>query len=54
MSKYETPRIKVVEFEPTDIIQTSGLIAGGSTDIGDGTPVIPGIPTTVEDLNGEY
>ncbi len=43
MNKYEAPRIDVIEFEATDIIQTSGLTNGGSATI-PGTGVIVPIP----------
>ncbi len=43
MSKYEAPRIDVIEFEVTDIIQTSGLTNGGNASI-PGTGVIVPIP----------
>ena len=55
MNKYETPRIDVIEFEATDIIQTSGLTNGGNATI-PGTGVIVPIPsqTSTTSLDDNY
>ena len=42
--KYETPELKIINFDVTDIIQTSGIVPPGQND----TPFLPNIPKTTE------
>lgn len=55
MSKYEAPRIDVIEFETTDIIQASGLTNAGNATI-PGIGVIVPIPgqTSTTSLDDNY